>query len=104
MGIVDREERLAAHLERDVLGPACLLVAGLAHVGNRDCLELLDRQPRGQLGQEALERRPAERPKRPIFEGHEDVQVVRGKLEIDRSGCLAGGAVLRPLLDVEPDE
>ena len=83
---------------------AHLVVAGLAHVGDRHCLELLDRQPRRELRQQPVERRPRQRPERAVLERRVDVEVVRGELEVHDAGSFASRPVLRPALDVQADE
>ena len=104
VGVVDTEQGLASDRGGDLGCLPGLVVRGMAHVRHRYGLELLDRQPAGKVGQEPIERGPAQRAERPVLETHVHVEMVRDELEVDDACRLLGGALLRPALDVQPHE
>ncbi len=66
--------------------PLCLFVAGVAHVGAGDGLELIRLQPRGQLRQEPVKCAPAERAEDAVLDRDVDIDLVHRQLEVDRTG------------------
>jgi hypothetical protein len=81
-----------------------LLVAGMAGVRIDDAPELLGREPGGELSEEAVEARSSQGLEDAMAEGHGDVDLVSGQLEVHRPPRVLGLTLELAALDVDAND